>query len=134
MSDKPILCLDFDGVIHSYTSGWQGPLVIADDVTDGFFEWLDQAAQHFKIVVYSSRSKEPGASDAMALWMADQRRKWRERGGVSSVPDGSEVQVEFAGTKPPAFLQIDDRAVQFQGDWSSLDPAELRTFKPWNKR
>lgn len=131
---KPILCLDFDGVIHKYDSGWQGPLVISDDVTDGFFEWLDQAAQHFKIVVYSSRSKNEGASDAMAIWMADQRVKWRDRGGQSPIEDGMPVNVEFSDTKPAAFLQIDDRAVCFDGDWSKLDPKELLKFKPWNKR
>ena len=27
---KPILCLDFDGVVHSYTSGWKGADVIPD--------------------------------------------------------------------------------------------------------
>jgi hypothetical protein len=131
---KPILCLDFDGVIHGYQSGWQGALVIVDDVTDGFFEWLDQAAQHFKIVVYSSRSKEPGANDAMALWLAEQRRKWRERGGISPITDGSPVEVEFSDTKPAAFLQIDDRCIPFEGDWSKLDPLNLLAFKPWNKR
>lgn len=137
MSDektKPILCLDFDGVIHRYDSGWQGACVIADDVTDGFFEWLDEAAQHFKIVVYSSRSKEPGAVDAMAFWMADQRQKWRERGGISPVQDVTKIEVEFAETKPPAFLQIDDRAICFDGDWSKLKPEALLAFKPWNKR
>ncbi len=25
---KPILCVDFDGVVHSYTSGWKGETVI----------------------------------------------------------------------------------------------------------
>lgn len=130
--NKPIMCLDFDGVIHRYDSGWQGALTIADDVTEGFFEWLDEAAQYFKIVVYSSRSKEPGATDAMALWMNDQRRKWRARGGTSVA--NYPVEVEFADTKPAAFLQIDDRAICFDGDWSKLSPQNLLTFKPWNKR
>jgi hypothetical protein len=131
--DKPILCLDFDGVIHRYDSGWKGPCEIPDDVTDGFFEWLDVAAQHFRIVVYSSRSKEPGACDAMAMWMAEQRRKWREAGGKSPITDGSEVKVEFAHEKPAAFLTIDDRGMTFDGDWSHYKPEHLRRFLPWNK-
>ncbi len=133
MNELPILCLDFDGVIHRYDSGWKGALTIQDDVTDGFFEWLDEAAKHFKIVVYSSRSKEPGAIDAMMLWLANQRRAWRERGGKSPHEFGGAVALEFASTKPAAFLQIDDRALTFNGNWSDFDPTKLRAFKPWNK-
>lgn len=130
--NKPILCVDFDGVIHSYASGWQGPLVIADDATPGFFEWLDDVAQHFKVVVYSSRSKEPGACDAMALWMAAQRKKWREAGGKSPLdPTGMPVEVEFSHEKPAAFLTLDDRAICFDGKWP--DPKQMLAFKPWNK-
>ena len=29
---KPILCLDFDGVIHRYDSGWKGADVIPDRI------------------------------------------------------------------------------------------------------
>lgn len=134
MSDLPILCLDFDGVIHRYDSGWKGPLTISDDVTEGFFEWLDEATKHFKIVVYSSRSGEPGAIDAMMFWLADQRRKWRERGGKSPHEFGEGVTLEFADTKPAAFLQIDDRALTFTGNWSDFEPLALLAFKPWNKR
>ena len=134
MSDrKPILCLDFDGVIHRYDSGWQGETAIADDVTSGFFEWLDEAAQHFQIVIYSSRSKNPDAIEAMQFWLADQRKKWRDAGGVSPIADGAPVPIEFAAEKPPAFLTIDDRALTFTGSWADFAPEKLRAFKPWNK-
>lgn len=127
---KPILCLDFDGVIHSYTSGWKGADVIPDDVVPGFFEWAEQAARHFELHIFSSRSRQPGERDAMMLWLAEQRRRWRASSGRTETNDV--LTFEFPEEKPPAFLSIDDRGFCFEGTWP--DPAELLAFRPWNKR
>lgn len=126
MSSLPTLCLDFDGVIHKYDSPWAGPEKIVDDVTEGFFDWLEDAVHYFKIVVYSSRSSDHKAVIAMQVWLAEQ---WKASRRHAPLPP-----VEFTNIKPMAFLQIDDRALTFTGDWSEFDPAELRKFKPWNKR
>jgi hypothetical protein len=128
---KPILCIDFDGVIHSYEKGWQDG-VIYGTATTGFWEWAEQAVKLFRLVVYSSRSKTVEGTEAMSLWMIEQRRAWREAGGVHETTDP--LMLECAHEKPAAFLTIDDRAIQFRGDWSALPPAMLRQFKPWNAK
>jgi hypothetical protein len=128
---KPTLCIDFDGVIHSYEKGWQNG-VIYGDVTPGFFEWAEQAAQHFDLVVYSSRSKTEDGINAMMAWLYEQRKKWRAAGGMHEIE--APLSFKFANEKPAAFLTIDDRAVRFEGNWASLDPLALRAFKPWNAK
>ena len=57
----PIICVDFDGVLHSYTSGWRGAGNIPDPPVDGALEWLIDAVEGGKvqIAIYSSRSKDP---------------------------------------------------------------------------
>ena len=114
---KPILCIDFDGVIHSYERGWQGG-VIYGTVTPGFWEWALKAQELFTLVVYSSRSKSGEMIDAMSDWLV--KNGWTDA-----------VKLEFAHEKPPAFLTIDDRAITFEGNWLALDPAALILFKPW---
>jgi len=116
---KPILCLDFDGVIHSYTTQWLGATVIPDPPVPGAFEFIAYASPLFDVQIYSSRSKEQGGIDAMYQWMIEYA--------------GPAKLVTFCHEKPPAFLTIDDRAICFDGDWSKLDPEELLKFKPWNK-
>jgi len=133
MSYLPILCLDFDGVIHSYEKGWQDG-VIYGTIVPGFFEWATEAKLKFSLVIYSSRSKEPASLQQMADWLAQELEVWKlGRDLHSSVPELLLRDFTFAHEKPPAFLTIDDRAITFKGDWTSpeLRPNILRTFKPW---
>lgn len=116
---KPILCVDFDGVIHSYTSKWAGALVIKDPPVPGAIRWLEECTKVFDVYIYSSRSKVPGAIDAMATWLYEY---------------GLRAYVQFPTQKPPAFLTIDDRCIRFEGQFSELTPEMMLAFKPWNKR
>ena len=80
---KPILCLDFDGVIHSYESGWTGDHTnIPDGVTDGFFEWAEEASKTFRLVVYSARSGAPGGREAMKAWLYAKWEEWALTSGT----------------------------------------------------
>ena len=133
MSDfKPILCIDFDGVIHSYERGWQDG-VIYGHAMPGFFDWVQEAAKLFKLVIYSSRSKTPEGIEAMKDWLAVEVCKWMVERNLGDTLD-LDGSFEFASEKPPAFLTIDDRAIQFEGNWNALGlvPKFLRDFKPWN--
>jgi hypothetical protein len=129
---KPTLSLDFDGVVHQYSSAFTKPEEIHDDVVPGFFEWAEDASRRFELVIYSTRSETAEGRAAMTLWLIEQRRKWRDAGGK---PRGElPVEITFSAHKPKAFLMVDDRAVAFDGDWSALDPDALMAFRPWNRR
>jgi hypothetical protein len=133
--NKPILCVDFDGVIHSYSSPWVDATTIPDPPVSGALRWLWAATEWFDVQIYSSRSKTEEGRSAMRGWMKyhsldEFSADHPMAGGASIYPIG------FASEKPAAFLTIDDRAICFEGDFSDLgeSPADLLDFKPWNKR
>lgn len=124
---KPILCLDFDGVIHSYRSGWQGADVIPDGPVDGAMLFIDRAREKFKIAIFSSRSHQQNGLKAMQLWMQLQLHRYTE--GDEAAADMIYADIEWPTNKPPAFLTIDDRAVTFTGVWPTIE--DLAKFKPF---
>lgn len=129
---KPILCIDFDGVLNSYTSGWKGPCNIPDEPVKGAIEWLQSLLGWpdsfgvgpryltFKVAIFSTRSQYSGGRRAMRNWLVEHGldRAYLEL-------------IDFPVHKPPAFLQIDDRAITFKGKFPTVK--EMKAFKPWNK-
>lgn len=127
---KPILCLDFDGVLHSYTSGWKGASVIPDPPVEGAMRFIWDAQDHFRIAIFSSRSHQPGGKLAMKAWLAVHFRKhWA---ADRTRCDDILAEIEWPDKKPAAFITIDDRALTFNGIWPDIQI--LRAFKPWNKK
>lgn len=125
---KPILCLDFDGVIHSYTSRWGGADVIPDPPVEGAIGFMLHVLHDFDVVIFSSRSNQPGGLDAMKKWLKEHAgNAWWESPAGPGIED-----VRFVTEKPPAMVTIDDRALTFTGVWPSMEV--LKTFKPWNKK
>ncbi|AWI90235.1 hypothetical protein C0214_19430 [Methylobacterium sp. DM1] len=129
MARKPILCLDFDGVLHGYQSGWQGAAIIPDPAVPGAVGFLHSAVERFQVVIYSSRSGQPGGIDAM--------RGWLMMNLMAVIEDRREAdhvlsQIQWATEKPAAMVTLDDRAITFDGYWPSMDA--LAAFQPWNKR
>lgn len=127
---KPILCLDFDGVIHSYTSGWQGAGLCADPPVPGTKEFLLKAAEMFEIHIFSSRSNQEGGISAMQYYVSDLVSPLGQE--ISQQDHNLLEGIQWPTEKPPAFLTIDDRAIQFVGTWPN--PEELLKFQPWNKK
>lgn len=125
---RPILCLDFDGVVHSYTSPWVRATHIPDPPVPGALQFISAAQEHFAVQIFSSRSNEVGGISAMVHWL----RTHLTAAFGPVFADTVLGDIVFPLRKPPAHLTIDDRVVLFEGAWPDLQ--KLKEFKPWNKR
>jgi hypothetical protein len=122
---KKLISVDFDGVLHSYTSGWKGADNIPDVPVDGAIEWLERLCRddRFSVCIYSSRNSQSGGITAMMDWLI------KYGFPVKIIHTG---RLTFPQNKPPAHMSIDDRAMCFVGTFPELD--DIITFKPWNKK
>lgn len=136
MTKNPIICVDFDGVIHSYISGWKGADVIPDPPVDGALDWIrdhlpiPEAISAMgpeyvgpEVVIYSARSGQSGGIKAMQAWFI--------KHGLhpAYIFDGI---LKFPKEKPAAFLTLDDRAICFTGKFPTS--VEMMSFQTWQKQ
>ncbi len=113
--EKKTVAFDFDGVIHSYVSGWKGTTNIPDPPVPGIKEAIDELrADGYHVVVFSTRCQQPAGAFAIETYLSE---------------NGIEVD-EIVAEKPIAICYIDDRAICFNGN-ANVIPEKVRTFKTW---
>lgn len=148
---KKILAVDFDGVIHSYTSGWQGPRVIPDPPVEGAIQFLIEALNYFDVQVYSSRSRYLMARRYMQNWLVENfislaedddpeickyvmetttHEPWEN--AVAATAVRLAILIGWPVKKPAAHVTLDDRGWRFEGHFPTM--SDLLNFKPWNRK
>ena len=118
---KATIAIDFDGVLHSFKSGWQGHQKIGDPPVDGAIEWLRMLIHSDKVVpsIYSARSWK--------LFGNRRIKKWLIKYGLTK----EEVkQLKFWLRKPTDDFILDDRCRRFRGIFPSVN--KIARFEPWH--
>ena len=105
MAEHDTIAIDFDGVIHKYSKGWQDGSIY-DEPVDGVAEALCLLSMRFNLVIYTARQDK----EAVKRWMDE--KVWN--GNKTFKP----TDIEITNHKPPAIAYIDDRAVRFT-DWAN---------------
>lgn len=113
------IAVDFDGVIHSYTSPWVDHGTIPDPPVPGAIEFLNEMVKHFKVVIFSTRCSTAEGMTEVLYYI-------KKHGG----PDMDRLIP--TDVKPAALVYIDDRAWRFEGTFPTKE--EIHQAIPWNKK
>ena len=115
---KKTVAFDFDGVINSYKSGWQGATVLNDKPVDGIKKEIETLrANGYSVVVYSTRAETVLGTQAIEQYLINHR----------IIVDG------VTATKPIAVAYVDDRAIPFHGVSFGL-AKRCMEFKSWTEK
>ncbi len=103
---KKTICMDFDGVLNEYDGYEEGDL---GEPLTGSKEFIKELRGKYKVVILTSRQKE-------------QVIDWLNNNGFPSM--------KVTNRKIPAVDYIDDRAIQFNGNYKKVI-SRLKNFKPY---
>lgn len=146
--ERKLLSVDFDGVLHSYLSGWRGVATIPDPPVPGAMAWLLDIVDVCDVAVFSSRSASWRGRRAMREWLqihlarymfnrvppVDDKTRSRDAWDycIGRAHTIVHRRLQWPKTKPPAWLTLDDRCMRFRGVFPN--DFEILRFRPWNMR
>lgn len=120
--DKNIVCIDLDGTLAHYDE-WKGESHLGAVIANSSKALKMLKEKNWLIIIFTTRSNK----ELIKNFLSDNDIPFDYINENPYQPENA-----FAG-KPYADVYIDDRAVQFNGDWESTIK-EVLDFQPWEKR
>ena len=109
---KPVIAVDFDGVLHRYSKGWDDGSIY-DPPMPGTKAGMEQLRKHgYTLLIFSARNRNPDREEEMRAWLKEHEIPFDR---IATLADG----------KPFADVYLDDLAVRFEG-WTNAIPAVVR--------
>tara|TARA_R100000458_G_C8277769_1_gene253440 strand:+ start:3549 stop:4544 length:996 start_codon:yes stop_codon:yes gene_type:complete len=106
------VAVDFDGVIHTFDKGWHDGTCYGEPI-EGSLDALKELSKVYRIVIFTAKVKpdRPLVNGKTGTELVDE---WLTKHGVRDIVE--EVTCE----KPRADYYIDDKAIEFTGNWDSI--------------
>lgn len=108
---KKTILLDLDGVLNTYTGNYDENFI--PPIKDGAYEFVEKLSQNFDVKIFTTRNKLLASK-----WVIENKLDKF----VSDVTD----------FKSPAYLMIDDRCLNFKGDFDKTFE-QIENFSVWYK-
>ncbi len=121
MAKKKTICIDFDGVLADYSEGFQGHDVFGDMIPGADLGTDVLKKNGWTVIIYTTRP----VTDALKKWLDDNKIKYDY---INENPDQPEDSKE--GCKLIADIYLDDRGIQFRGQWSEWLLRDIAEFRP----
>lgn len=122
MGNKTI-CIDFDGVIHDCSQGFQGEDVFGEMIPNADTATSVLKKQGWTIIIFTTRKK----SDKLENWLKDKNITYDY---INENPD----QPDNTSGKVIADVYLDDRGICFRGTWDQWLVREILDFESWEER
>jgi phosphoglycolate phosphatase-like HAD superfamily hydrolase len=122
MSGQKYVCIDLDSTIAHYDE-WHGEEHFGEPVSGVQAALLQIQSAGWKIIIYTTRANKELVGGFLKSHSIP----------FDHINENPEQPEDAKGGKPFADAYIDDRGIQFNGDWQST-VNELFQFVPWEKR
>jgi len=122
-TEQKTLCVDFDGVIAKYDK-WQGKGIFGSPIPRAIKVIRLLKKEGWKIIVHTTRLEVHQIREYLNGWEIP-------FDFINHNPEN--LAQDCHPCKPLADVYLDDRAIQFNGDWAEAYK-QIVKFKPWYRR
>ena len=119
---KKTILFDLDGVLNTYDGKYDKNYI--PPIKDGAYKLFKELSENYKIVIFTTRNSLIAS-------------KWIIENGLDEyriIENGLDEYIEnVTNVKEPAYLIIDDRCINFNGDYKDLKE-KIEKFEVWYKQ